>query len=291
MKKKVVIECVGTKCNQDCVFCTVKNYREQGFAEKNFKRISKELKVMYEHGFRMVELIGGELTIRKDFLDIIREAKVIGFEDIGLSTNMKRFSDSTFTATAVKAGVNFVYMSLHGYDAKSHESATQARGSFDNAIEAIKNIVEYKAIYKSINCVIHSDNVEHLKDVCELILSLGVRDILFIIMDPLNVEKEKFNIVPRYDLIATNMREVLSVYGKKMNIRIQNLPYCLLEEGIDNFSKYDSDDSTVILLPNGKSIGLNEDSFDRKIKFQECLACKYNSQCNGYWRNYFKNRV
>jgi len=292
MGKRVIIECVGTKCNQRCVFCTVEHYRRKSVPEKDMDRIGSELRAAYGKGFRMVELIGGELSIRSDFPDIVRMAKRIGFEDIGLSTNMHGFADETYTREIFLAGVNFVYLSLHGHDARTHEFATRAKGSFDRAVKAIGNIVRHESVYNSINCVIHSENVNHLGEVCELILKLNVKNILFMVMDPVNVGKKDFmGTVPRYDVVADALRGVIGKYADVLNIKIQNLPPCFFEEGTKFFSKYDASDDTAIFLPDGKAIGLNRDTLNRKIKFQECEGCRYDSECAGYWKNYFKTAI
>jgi len=58
----------------------------------------------------VVQFSGGEPTIHPRFLDIIRQAKVLGFTHVQIATNGLRFLDLDFARAAYEAGLHTMYL-------------------------------------------------------------------------------------------------------------------------------------------------------------------------------------
>ena len=62
---------ITRKCNLDCDYCFQKDNTKSDLSNMEIKRIIDKL---YSHGTRILSFLGGEPTIRKDFVDLVKYA-------------------------------------------------------------------------------------------------------------------------------------------------------------------------------------------------------------------------
>ncbi len=115
---------VTNRCDLRCWYCFA-NAGAQGYVyEPDFETIVKMLKVLRENKpvpTPAVQFTGGEPLLRDDMLDIVREAKKLGFPHIQLNTNGLRFAREPELAVQFReAGVNVVYLSFDGVTEKTN---------------------------------------------------------------------------------------------------------------------------------------------------------------------------
>ncbi|RZN46751.1 radical SAM protein [archaeon] len=118
---------ITNRCNMNCPICFA-NAAAAGFVlEPTREEITKILKTLAkEKPVRCwaVQFSGGEPTIRDDFPDIVREAKRLGFSQIQVATNGKRFiKDEAFAKDLLDAGINTVYLQFDGVKKEPYEMA------------------------------------------------------------------------------------------------------------------------------------------------------------------------
>jgi len=82
------------------------------------------------------------IDFRNDFLEIIKLIRMWGFSRIILNTNGRMFSYKDFCSNITKMGINQFNVYLFGNDAKTHDSITGVKGSFEQTIQGIKNLRE-----------------------------------------------------------------------------------------------------------------------------------------------------
>jgi len=75
----------GFSCNSYCHFCIDLNKRD--VPDKSTQQIIREMVEAKGRGVEYLEMIGGEATIRGDFLALVRTAKKLGFKDVVVVTN------------------------------------------------------------------------------------------------------------------------------------------------------------------------------------------------------------
>ncbi|MCD4694448.1 radical SAM protein, partial [bacterium] len=83
IKKSVVF--VGYACNNNCIFCLDSNKRN--LPQRSTNEIKKDILASRENGATYLELIGGEVSIRKDSLELIKFSNLLGFDTISMTTN------------------------------------------------------------------------------------------------------------------------------------------------------------------------------------------------------------
>jgi len=84
---------LGKVCNNKCLFCMV--YENKDILNKFVpsKQIKKELKHFRNKNYKSVGFLGGEPTVYPNILEIIRYAKELGYEEIHMVSNGRKFSD------------------------------------------------------------------------------------------------------------------------------------------------------------------------------------------------------
>jgi radical SAM protein with 4Fe4S-binding SPASM domain len=172
-----------------------------------------------------IKLTGGEPTLRRDFLEIV---KFIDEADIDFSI----FSNGCWPRpTAIVKTLlecrhfrGFV-ISLHGSCAQSHERFTGREGSFEEAIDNIRRAVKV-GLYVATNSVIFKGNVGEIREIAELSASLGCRYAIF--SRYYGEEIDGFTVDP--DELRTATVDIAKLRQEKKNVTLGNcVPPCFSE--------------------------------------------------------------
>ncbi len=291
IKKTVII--VGYSCNNNCLFCVYANKRNS--FNKKTTQIEEEIIQARKRGATYLEFIGGEMTIRPDFLYLVSLASRLGFETITMATNGRVLSYEDFARKLIKAGLTNIIFSLHGHNAEIHDYLTQVPGSFNQLMKGFNNVKKFLGI-KNIgsNTTIVKKNYQYLPQIGELILRLGVRNSEFIFVDcnEGGARNSFEELVPRISEAAIFIRHCLSL-GKRKKVphwHIRYVPLCYFNDYLDQISELFEREHfhTEHLGPD--FINLNvEESRPRvgRLKPDKCKFCELYDRCEGIWKNYF----
>ena len=128
---------VTYRCNLACQHCYVV---PAGTNELSFEEICTIIDELLENGTIALTFTGGEVFVRKDFLDILRYARSKGFV-LDVLTNGTLIDPSV--ANKLKdLKVAKVEISLYGATSCTHDTVTQVAGSFDATIRAVNLLTE-----------------------------------------------------------------------------------------------------------------------------------------------------
>ncbi len=155
---------INNKCNNQCVFCLDADNQKNGIF-KPIEEVKNQIKKAKGTGAKRLVISGGEASIHPDFLDIIKFAKFIGFSEIQTITNGRMFTYKKFTRQAIKNGLTEITFSLHAYNAELHEQFTGVKGSFEQAINGLKNVKMYPNVIVNIDVVINKLNYKKIYDI------------------------------------------------------------------------------------------------------------------------------
>jgi MoaA/NifB/PqqE/SkfB family radical SAM enzyme len=278
---------VGYRCNNHCQFCV------QG--DKRYRigdRSGRELKSILQKRRRendAVVFTGGEVTIRKDFFELVGYARELGYSYIQIQSNGRMFSYDDFCKKAINAGATSFALALHGSNKEIHDSLTAAPGSFRQTLQGIKNLKKLKQRVL-LNTVINKINYKDLPETARLLVSLGVDQFQFAFMhickmiedDPRLIRA----IVPRKSKVKDYVKRGLQI-GIDNNLRVMAgaMTHCFM----DGYEKYISDS---FIPPTSIEDIFFVSDYEKyrkergKIKGPRCPECKYNDVCEGPWREY-----
>lgn len=129
------------RCNQKCPICFA-NSNVSGYVyEPSFEQVKEMMHNLYNlkpAHTPCLQFSGGEPTLHPQFLDIIKEARDIGFTQIQIATNGITIANSEeFARKSSEAGLNVLYLQ---FDSLNNETYRKIRGF--NALEIKKKAIE-----------------------------------------------------------------------------------------------------------------------------------------------------
>ena len=245
---------------------------------KEREKVKKDL-IKYRKSYSEVNFDGEEPTIRKDFHETIKYAKNLGYENIGVTTSGGMFVNLSFVKSTIEAGLNFVVFSVHGHNAKIHDSITGVKGSFKKILKGIENLRGYPEVDIYTTTLITKLNYKFLSKITEKNISIGANSCEFIFVNPKgNVLKDFDKIVPTFKEVSVFVPKIIDI-AKTNNVEIQigYFPNCY----ILGFERY-FNKPEILLKMGEQNIEL--------IKGPQCKICDLNDVCKGIFKEYAKRR-
>jgi len=165
---------VTRKCNFKCSYCIVRDNREYNLSLNETKRL---LGLIREE-IPSITITGGEPLLRRDIVEILREAEKLRFYPISLFTNLSLIDRKL----DVLNYINMLSTSLDSLNSKN-DTIIGVKGATELIIRNIKKyskLQKQKKFIMNINCVISKDNFDDVLDVArfafanDCLLSIGI---------------------------------------------------------------------------------------------------------------------
>ncbi len=139
-------------CNFRCEYCLPQGYRGRTRGFLDLDEIRRLVTAFAELGTRKVRLTGGEPSVRRDFIDIVRSVRAVpGIERLAMTTNAYRLARD---AEALKAaGMDAINISLDGLEAEQFQRIPGDR-RFDKVMGGIERALELGFDRVKINTVL-----------------------------------------------------------------------------------------------------------------------------------------
>src|SRR3989339_92118 len=238
---------------------------------------------------RDVVFTGGEPSLHPNFLELVKLARGIGFEQIQIQSNGRMFAYLNFCIKAIKAGASQFSPALHGSTSEIHDFLVGAEGGFNQTIKGIRNLKKLDQ-YVLTNTVITSKNYKDLPNLAELLVDLDVDQFQFSFVHILGTaDQNKDWIVPRKTEIMPYVKDGLDI-GMRAGKRVttEAIPYCFMHGYENNVVESVMPETRIydagFVVEDYKDYRVN--SGKGKIKRKECRKCKYFDICEGPWIEY-----
>jgi AdoMet-dependent heme synthase len=166
------------RCNLRCVHCYLVPRNEPELETEEIANLLRELADM---GSLFLLLTGGEPLVRPDFFDIVDHARKLGFA-VRLLTNATLI-DAKAARRIRQASIQEVGISLYGATARTHDTVTRARGSFERTIDGIGALTN-AGVRVHVKCPLMTLNRHEAYAVQDLTERLGVRCMMDVSLTP-----------------------------------------------------------------------------------------------------------
>ena len=219
MKLRIDLE---PRCNNNCIFCSIHG--------ENIKRsdMDEMIKIIKKGGIESVNFLGGEPTLDKSLIPLIKECKNQKIPQINITSNGRLLSYPEFCKKLIEAGLDGISISLYGPNKETHEACTRAPGSFDQTIKGIKNMEEY-GIITDINIVVTKINEKCIYETIEKALSINpkINQVRIVFMNPSGSAKDRSYLFSR---INTLRKEISRLRKFIFKLVLLDFPYCAVED-------------------------------------------------------------
>lgn len=133
---------VTNRCNLKCPVCFA-NAAAAGYlyepSQDEIRQMLRNLRNLKPHPCPAIQYAGGEPTVRKDLVELVKMAKEEGFTHVQIATNGIRLAKRENLAQELKdAGLNTVYLSFEGVTPEPYIK-NKGRDLLPDKIQAIEN--------------------------------------------------------------------------------------------------------------------------------------------------------
>lgn len=164
-----------SRCNFQCLYCRGMTKKNQG--DLDFKQAKNVLDLWSKEKLINVRFSGGEPTLWKHLLDLVKYARKNNVERIALSTNGS--ADLKYYLELIKCGVNDFSISLDSCCSATGDIMAGVEKSWKKVIENIKQLS--KLTYVTAGVVLMEKNINEVNKIIEFASNeLGVNDIRLI---------------------------------------------------------------------------------------------------------------
>lgn len=162
---------ITSRCNIRCQYCLPAG-PQKVITQPSFGEAVEVLQAAHDLGFRRAHYTGGEPTVRRDFVDLVRAAKDIGYEQQIVTTNGYRLF--RIVEDAVDAGLTRVIVSLDTLDEQRNLFVTRAN-FFTETLRSIERCVELLPTMTKMSCCTMRSTLKELPSFVDFATELNSR--------------------------------------------------------------------------------------------------------------------
>jgi cyclic pyranopterin phosphate synthase len=302
----------GAVCNNNCIFCMEED-REGRYVTNSATTDESVRWILGRHAdYEEVCFTSGEPTTNPRLPHWVRMARAAGARWISMMTNGRALSYEQYTRALLAAGMNRLYVSIHGHTQKLHEGLTRTPGSFAQTVAGLDVVARYKrhGVALHTSTVVTRRNLPHLADIYAFLRARGVDQVVFNVMQANGRANTYFEqLFPRYTEIAAAAATFLADAGRRESpvpAYFVDIPLCTTgalpdhNRGyVEDYDHYEppSPGHDILADPASRRAGEHgelvqirradlDDSARRKRP--ECRACRHDPVCAGVWGNYLR---
>ncbi len=282
-------------CQNRCRFCI---NRPAGIPDTSTEDLLVLLRQRRERGARGVEFTAMEPTLRPDILDLVAEAKRLGYRSIRMISNGYGFAKPDFCRNIFAAGLHQVTLSILGHQPEIEQALTTRSNAFEIKARALANVVEAtgsrreqwfgeRALFSS--TVITKQNQEFLPEILDYLTRSEVSSATFSFPEPGGWALEHFDeVMPSLTAVEAVVSRLLTPREESPLVSLLDVPLCVArgEEVRGRTRK-------MLLSSTGES-GWREgwtQKAGRKVHPESpCASCRLAKECPGVWREYVERR-
>jgi len=285
----------GYKCNNNCIHCLIGYDAKKQFKDRTTEEIKERLKEAKEEKVEKVIFIGGEVTIRDDFFELLEYAKKLNLR-VHIETNGRMFSIDSFARKTLEIMPDLdLMMSFHSSVPEIQDRITQVKCSWVQSVRGIKNLKKYGLKNLAIDCVITKFNYKNLEENVKFFKKLGVDELHFTLMRiGGNAQKNLDKVFVPIKEIQPYLFKAIEI-GEKLgiNVRTYGFPYCTIKGYEEHayeidFIKTFLEGKTYVFDELTEEIDWQKERISIKTKLKSCRECAYFHICEGIWREYIK---
>ena len=285
---------VGFTCNNKCIHCVVEGKKStKDLTLEEIKDIVN--RVPEREG---IVLTGGEVSIRKDFYDIVKYCFDKGHK-VCIQTNGTGFTKEL--TEKIAPYLSQVLIAIHSCNEDIHNKIVQCKGPdsmYKKTMEGFKNLIE-AGVNLETQTVISTLNIKTLYDTYSMIQKMLPMCFMHLTYPhPMGGAYDNHEIVcPKYSNIKKYILPIVRDFGTRLVV--EAIPPCYLHPWYQSIEiLMDSEIKRGSLCRKGfdKSISesnetvqdYNKNDVNSKRKGPLCSECAYNYECIGVWKEYLE---
>lgn len=272
------------RCNNRCVGCySVADDGPSMTTREAFETLQRGRRA----GADCLWLGGGDPTLRKDLLAIVRAASRLGFRRIKLQTNGMLLSYPDFTERLVEAGLSEVAFAIKGASAETHDHYTRTPGSHALLLKAV-DVAREAGLALEGDLLVYRGNVHELPDVVRGFHARGLSRFRIWLLSAVDRASEVVDEVPAIREVVPALREAIALGLSDEPDFIVSLhtPPCTLPRELWGARFFAPELDLVVENPGNHSFRLEESPIEGGHYLDRCGGCAERLRCSGLREDY-----
>lgn len=267
---------IWNRCNNRCIMCTNPLWLDrEPVSAYSMERFSSRLLTLKRTELSGgLHISGGEPTLHPDFFNILRSIRTkFPTQKLYLLTNGRMFSYKAFIDRVLEFDTLFLQIPIFGHTARLHDRITGVRGSFDQTVSGVRNILKRRnrKQFLEIRTVLVKQNLSLLPNIVEFSHAKfkGIDTFVIIFPEPEGRCEADFNNVGiTYSQARKTVHEVVRMWKRSFrDLRLYHFPLCTIDPELWPFAWITQD-------PNETTyVGM-------------CRECRYKKYCARIHQNY-----
>lgn len=272
---------VTYRCNNRCGFCATGTGPQ---VDGDFNAQRRLIADFRKQGATELYIDGGEPTLYRKLFALLRFAKDVGYEQIGVVSNGRMAMYEAYAEQLLNSGLHSLVFSLHGATQEIHTANVGDPDAFEQTLLGIETCARLlkakpRPVELSVNVTITRSNYEHLDAIAERVEGLGVRRLNLLFLTP---GADAGLVSPPLNAAVERVTQLLARFEGALSISVLNLPPCYLPGHLRHVAP------DLLKLGSRRYISPEGVSLDEFVRAQRaydarCASCHHRVACGGFY--------
>ena len=276
---------IGYACNVQCDYCSITDeMRKENMATLPVMAALAEAR---RRGATKVAFGGGEPTIRRSLLPLVRWCRDRGWRSIKIPSNGLMYSYRAYAEEACDAGITDFHISFMAHTEELYARIMGRPDALALVTEGVRNL---QALGRKPvgDLIIKHDTWMHLADIVEHWAGLGIDTFNLWLVSLSDRNRDNLESLP----MVSQMREgIVAAFerGKRLGVtvRSRHIPRCMLP-GYEDHVVDLREDKVLVVTPRA-TFALWESKISPNTYAEKCNGCRYqHGICLGLRRDYLE---
>lgn len=276
---------IGYACNVQCDYCSITDeMRQENMATAAVMAMLGEARA---RGATKVSFGGGEPTIRRGLLPLVRWCRDRGYRSIKIPSNGLMYSYRWYAEEAVDAGITDFHISFMGHTDALYEQIMRRPGAFELVTQGVRNLIALGRTPVG-DLIIKSDTWMHLADIVEYWAAMGIETFNLWLVSLSDRNKDNLaSLLP-----VSEMRDgICAAFDRGtqlgVTVRSRHIPRCMLP-GYEAHVADLREDKVLVISPHA-TFALWESKISPNAYADVCTGCRHqHGVCLGLRRDYLE---
>lgn len=272
---------LGYDCNLACDYCTITSeMRTRALAAAALLAAMREGRAL---DYDRIAFTGGEPTIRRDLVGLIKAARSLGYLDVKLQSNGLLFTPAN-VARLVEAGVTRFHVSIHTHEGPAYDALVRRAGSFAAMEQGLRAALA-SGMPVVVDAIVKTDTYAKLPAALAWLADLGVKEVHLWYVSLTDGNRDNLASLPAMRDAVPFMREAMAI-GRERGVEVRSLhvPRCLL--GDDWPHAWDPGAQRVMVVTPEATFELRESRLAGQVQVSACAGCRFEAICPGIRPDY-----
>jgi cyclic pyranopterin phosphate synthase len=267
------------RCNNRCLGCEAAG---DGGPSMTSAQVVAELARGRRAGATALWLGGGEPTLRRDLVPVVREARRLGYTQVRLQTNGLMLAYPEVPRRLAGAGLTEVSVSIKGAQAATHDRLTRTPGGFELLL---RGIAEARAAGLPVegDILVYASNTAELADAVRAFHARGVARFRVWLMAPPEGDAEAIADEPRLAAVVAELAraQALGLSDDPAFLVSLHTPPCTLRGPLQAMAFHAPDLALEVVTPGSAPFALEASPIEGGAYLPGCAGCRLRPRCGG----------